>query len=64
MVERPLWLSSDKRPVSDIPPISFPTDKAPIDPGAVDGGIDSSDESIDEPVPARTPRQNPRPATA
>lgn len=62
--ERPLWLSSDKRPVSDIPPISFPTDKAPIDPGAVDGGIDSSDESVDEPVPTRAPRQNPRPATA
>ncbi|GAA1517660.1 cell division protease FtsH [Agromyces terreus] len=62
--ERPLWLSSDKRPVSDIPPIVFPTDKAPIDPGAVDGGIDSSDESADEPAPKRSPRQNPRPATA
>ncbi|MGI9821930.1 ATP-dependent zinc metalloprotease FtsH [Agromyces sp. Marseille-Q5079] len=62
--ERPLWLSSDKRPVSDIPPISFPTDKAPIDPGAVDGGIDSSEEPIEEPAPKRSPRQNPRPATA
>ncbi|GAA1831808.1 ATP-dependent zinc metalloprotease FtsH [Agromyces salentinus] len=62
--ERPLWLSSDKRPVSDIPPISFPTDKAPIDPGAVDGGIDSSDTPVEEPTPARAPRQNPRPATA
>jgi len=62
--ERPLWLSSDKRPVSDVPPIAFPTDKAPIDPGAVDGGIDSSDTPIEEPAPKRSPRQNPRPATA
>ncbi|MET4158637.1 ATP-dependent zinc metalloprotease FtsH [Agromyces sp. PvR057] len=62
--ERPLWLSSDKRPVSDVPPIAFPTDKAPIDPGAVDGGIDSSDEPFEEPAPKRSPRQNPRPATA
>ncbi|KQM81470.1 ATP-dependent zinc metalloprotease FtsH [Agromyces sp. Leaf222] len=62
--ERPLWLSSDKRPVSDVPPIEFPTDKAPIDPGAVDGGIDSSDTPLEEPAPKRSPRQNPRPATA
>jgi cell division protease FtsH len=62
--ERPLWLSSEKRPVSDLPPISFPTDKMPIDPAAVDGGIDSSDTPVEEPAPKRAPRQNPRPATA
>jgi cell division protease FtsH len=62
--ERPQWLSSDKRPVSDIPPIEFPTDKAPIDQGAVDGGVDSGTTSVDEPAAARAPRSNPRPATA
>ena len=40
--ERPLWLSSDERPVSTRPPIEFPTAKMPIDAGAVDGGVDSS----------------------
>ena len=62
--ERPQWLSSDKRPVSDIPPIEFPTEKAPIDQGAVDGGVDSGHSPVDEPAAARSPRSNPRPATA
>ena len=62
--ERPLWLSSDKRPVSDVPPITFPKEKMPIDQGAVDGGVDSGDTPIDEPVATRKPRPNPRPATA
>ncbi|WP_022888502.1 ATP-dependent zinc metalloprotease FtsH [Agromyces italicus] len=61
--ERPLWLSSDKRPVSDIPPISFPTEKMPIDQGAVDGGVDSGQVPEEAPA-ARSPRSNPRPATA
>jgi cell division protease FtsH len=61
--ERPLWLSSDKRPVSDVPPISFPTEKMPIDQGAVDGGVDSG-ELPEEPAASRAPRSNPRPATA
>ncbi|MFE6965698.1 ATP-dependent zinc metalloprotease FtsH [Agromyces sp. NPDC057679] len=61
--ERPLWLSSDKRPVSDIPPITFPEDKLPIDQGAVDGGVDSSELPEETPA-ARSPRSNPRPATA
>lgn len=61
--ERPLWLSSDNRPVSDVPPISFPADKAPIDQGAVDGGVDSG-QPVDETAAARAPRSNPRPATA
>ncbi|WP_426625388.1 ATP-dependent zinc metalloprotease FtsH [Leifsonia sp. McL0607] len=57
--ERPQWLSSDKRPISDLPPIEFP--KAPIDAGAVDGGVDSEPPSS---KPKRSPAINPRPATA
>ena len=62
--ERPQWLSSDRRPVSDRPPISFPEDKMPIDQGAVDGGVDSDDTPIEEPAASRPQRTNPRPATA
>jgi cell division protease FtsH len=62
--ERPLWLSSDKRPVSDVPPITFPQEKMPIDQGAVDGGVDSGDTPVEEPAASRQPRSNPRPATA
>ena len=57
--ERPQWLSSDKRPISDLPPIPFP--KAPIDAGAVDGGVDSEPPSS---KPKRAPAIKPRPATA
>jgi cell division protease FtsH len=57
--ERPQWLSSDKRPISDVPPIPFP--KAPIDAGAVDGGVDSEPPA---PKPKRAPAIKPRPATA
>lgn len=62
--ERPLWLSSDRRPVSDRPPIAFPTAKAPIDQGAVDGGVDSGDTPLEEPAASRASRSKPRPATA
>lgn len=62
--ERPLWLSSDRRPVSDRPPISFPNEKMPIDQGAVDGGVDSGETPAEEPAASRAPRSNPRPATA
>ncbi len=62
--ERPLWLSSDKRPVSDRPPISFPTQKLPIDQGAVDGGVSSGQTPVEEPAASRAPRTTPRPATA
>ncbi|HEY8591001.1 MAG TPA: cell division protein FtsH, partial [Naasia sp.] len=58
--ERPQWLSSDKRPVSDLPAVSIPS-KAPIDGAAVDGGVDSEPG---EPKRARAPRVKPRPATA
>jgi cell division protease FtsH len=59
---RPQWLSSQNRPVSTLPPVAFPTAKAPIDGGAVDGGVDSEPEP--ESKSKRTPRINPRPATA
>jgi len=59
--ERPQWLSSDKRPISDVPPIDFPKAKAPIDAGAVDGGVDSEPPSS---KPKRAPAIKPRPATA
>jgi cell division protease FtsH len=50
--ERPLWLSSESRPLSDRPPVSVPS-KAPIDSGVVDGGVDSE--------PPTKPRRTPRP---
>ena len=56
--ERPQWLSSKSRPLSNRPPIKVPS-KAPIDAGAVDGGVDS------EPTkPARTPRPRKSPGIA
>ncbi|MBF4571527.1 ATP-dependent zinc metalloprotease FtsH [Herbiconiux sp. VKM Ac-1786] len=59
---RPQWLSSQNRPVSTLPPVAFPTAKAPIDGAAVDGGVGSEPEP--ESKSKRTPRINPRPATA
>ncbi len=50
--ERPQWLSSNKRPVSDRPPIVMP-EKAPIDAGATDGAIDSEPQ----PKAKRAPRR-------
>ncbi|MCX7523057.1 ATP-dependent zinc metalloprotease FtsH [Microbacterium sp. STN6] len=58
--ERPQWLSSDNRPISNVPPISIPRESAPVDPGATDGGIDSEPPS--KPKRARAPKA--RPATA
>ncbi|MDJ0333899.1 ATP-dependent zinc metalloprotease FtsH [Salinibacterium sp. G-O1] len=57
--ERPLWLSSDTRPLSDRPPVQVPT-KAPVDSGLVDGGVESDTKAA---RPAR-PRQTPGIATA
>ncbi|MCU1424803.1 MAG: ftsH, partial [Microbacteriaceae bacterium] len=48
--ERPLWLSSTNRPLSDRPPVKVPA-KAPIDPEVVDGGVDS-----EPPAPKHSPR--------
>ncbi|MFB2596553.1 ATP-dependent zinc metalloprotease FtsH [Herbiconiux sp. P17] len=59
---RPQWLSSENRPVSTLPPVAFPSQKAPIDGQAVDGGVDSDPEP--ESKPKRAPRIKPRPATA
>jgi cell division protease FtsH len=58
--ERPLWLSSDKRPLSDLPPIKIAA-KAPVDDSLVDGGVDS-----EKPTAKRSPRprKNPGIATA
>jgi cell division protease FtsH len=60
--ERPKWLSSKKRTLSDRPPVKIPS-KAPIDPGVVDGGVDSEPPAKPK---ARTPRprKNPGIATA
>jgi cell division protease FtsH len=58
--ERPQWLSSDKRPLSDLPPIKIAA-KAPVDPGIVDGGVDSD---AARPKRAPRPRKNPGIATA
>jgi cell division protease FtsH len=56
---RPQWLSSDERPVSDLPPVLVPgIDRAPIDPAAVDGGVDS------DPTPPKRRPSRARPATA
>ncbi|AWB90083.1 ATP-dependent zinc metalloprotease FtsH [Salinibacterium hongtaonis] len=58
---RPQWLSSERRPVSDRPPVPLPDKKAPIDPGVVDGGVDSDPEPESK---KRAPRQAPGIATA
>ncbi len=55
--ERPQWLSSDKRPLSDLPPVPMPS-KAPIDEGVVDGGVES------EPQRPKTRAPRPRPGIA
>jgi cell division protease FtsH len=53
--ERPKWLSSDSRPLSDRPPIEIAA-KAPIDAGAVDGGVASEPPSKPKkPQPRKTP---------
>jgi len=59
---RQQWLSSNNRPVSDLPPIAMPLPKAPIDEGVVDGGVTSGDSASSK--PKRAPARTPRPATA
>src|SRR3954453_19714907 len=61
--ERPQWLSSDKRPVSDLPAVAPPQAKSPVDAGAVDGGVASGPGGA-KPERKRAPRVKPRPATA
>ncbi|TFD33757.1 ATP-dependent zinc metalloprotease FtsH [Cryobacterium cryoconiti] len=57
---RPQWLSSDKRPVSDLPPIAMPAPKPSIESGVADGDSAGAPASAPTHAPARTPR----PATA
>jgi cell division protease FtsH len=59
--ERPQWLSSKKRPVSQLPAVAMPS-KAPIDEGVVDGGVSS--EPQPKKVRAPRPRKSPDIATA
>jgi len=59
--ERPIWLSSENRPLSDLPPIDFPESRAPIDAEAVDGSVGSEPPGDKS---KRTPVRKPRPATA
>ncbi len=65
--ERPQWLSSDKRPLSTVPPIDYPVLTSPVNPGATDGGVLSEDipGAAAVEAPDQHPRAtNPRPATA
>jgi cell division protease FtsH len=57
--ERPLWLSSESRPLSNLPAVQVPS-KAPIDEGVVDGAISSDSPS----KPKRTPRPRKSPGIA
>ncbi|CAN5454796.1 ATP-dependent zinc metalloprotease FtsH [soil metagenome] len=59
--ERPQWLSSDSRPLSDRPPVKVPR-KLPIDAGLSEGGIES--EPPAKPKRAPSPRKTPGIATA
>jgi cell division protease FtsH len=59
--ERPQWLSSAKRPLSDLPPVVMPA-RAPIDVGVVDGDVASGTPA--KPKRAPRPRKSPGIATA
>ncbi|MCU1505711.1 MAG: cell division protein FtsH [Microbacteriaceae bacterium] len=52
--ERPQWLSSDKRPVSDQPPVIMPA-KAPIDGDLVDADVESTPKKNRIPRPRKRP---------
>ncbi|ARC55596.1 ATP-dependent zinc metalloprotease FtsH [Frondihabitans sp. 762G35] len=54
--ERPEWLSSSKRPSSDLPAVQIPT-RIPVDAGSTDGGVDS--EPTAKPSRKRPPRTTP-----
>jgi len=58
---RPQWLSSESRPISELPPIEIAA-SSPVDPGAVDAGVDS--EPPASPQRAPHPRQTPGVAPA
>ncbi len=52
--ERPQWLSSTDRPLSDRPPVKVPS-KLPIDAGLSEGGIESAPKKTRTPRPRKTP---------
>ncbi len=56
--ERPQWLSSGDRPLSDRPPVKVPS-KLPIDSGLVDGGV-----ATEAPPRRRAPRPRKTPGIA
>jgi cell division protease FtsH len=56
--ERPQWLSSGTRPLSDRPPVKVPS-KLPVDSGLVDGGV-----ATDAPPRRRAPRPRKTPGIA
>jgi cell division protease FtsH len=60
--ERPTWLSSDTRPLSDRPPVAIPS-KLPVDGSLSEGGIES-DSPEEKPKRAPSPRKSPGIATA
>ena len=55
--ERPEWLSSSKRPSSNLPAVKIPS-RIPVDAGAVDGGVDSEPTSKPS-LRKRPPRTTP-----
>ncbi len=59
--ERPQWLSSDARPISNLPPVKMPV-RLPIDAGLSEGGIESG--TPQKPKRAPRPRKTPGVATA
>jgi cell division protease FtsH len=61
--ERPLWLSSEQRPLSNRPPVKMPS-RLPIDSGIAEGGIESGTESGAPAKPKRAPRPRKTPGIA
>ena len=61
--ERPLWLSSDRRPCRDRPPIDFPTTRRRST-RAPSTAASTPATPVEEPSAPRAPRTKPRPATA
>jgi cell division protease FtsH len=59
--ERPVWLSSDSRPLSNRPPVKMPS-RLPIDSGITEGGIESDKPT--KPKRTTSPRKTPGVATA
>ncbi len=63
LTPRPQWLSSDRRPVSTVPPVEYRAPKAAVDSGSTEGEVSSEPEPDAEPA-TRAPQAPPRPATA